>query len=149
MQNIIEIFSNRILWGSITAWFIAQVLKVLIYWAIEKRFDWHRFFGAGGMPSSHAASVVSLAVLVGGSEGFNSAYFAIAFVFMTVVLHDARGVRREAGAQAKVINRILRSIIIEGNPATDEQLKELVGHTPLEVLAGSVIGLIVGIAFLL
>lgn len=148
MRNIAEIFYNRILWGAVTSWFIAQVLKVLIYWGIEKHFDWRRFFGAGGMPSSHAASVVSLAVLVGGLEGFNSTYFAIAFIFMTVVLHDARGVRREAGAQAKIINRILRNIIIDGKPATDAELKELVGHTPLEVLVGSIIGMIVGVLYL-
>lgn len=148
MHYLVEIFSNRILWAAVASWFIAQFSKVLVYWAIEKHFDIRRFFGAGGMPSSHTSAVVALAVMVGGVEGYHTTSFAIVFVFMCIVMYDAAGVRRETGTQAKVINRILKSVIIEGKPVTDKELKELVGHTPLEVFAGFIIGLIIGLLFL-
>ncbi|NLB90333.1 MAG: divergent PAP2 family protein [Clostridiales bacterium] len=127
---------------------MAQMLKVLIYWAIERKFNWRRFFGSGGMPSSHTALVVTVAVMIGSTEGFHTSQFAIAFTLMIIVMYDAAGVRRETGTQAKVINRIIRNIFIDGNPVSDDELKELVGHTPLEVFAGVIVGLLVSLFFL-
>lgn len=149
MHNILGIFENRILLCAVVAWLVAQALKVLVYWLVEHKWDWHRVFGSGGMPSSHTAFVLSLAVMTGALHGFDSVYFAITFALMAIVMYDATGVRREAGTQAVVINRILRDMLIDGKKISDEELKELVGHTPLEVFAGAVLGLIISGLFLL
>ncbi len=147
-ENFNRLLYNRALWAALAGWFVAQSLKVLTYWGIEKKFDLRRFFGSGGMPSSHTASVVALTIMVGGLEGFGSTAFAISFVFMTIVMYDATGVRRETGTQAKILNKILRSILLDGKSVTDQALKELVGHTPVEVFGGAVVGIIVGVLFL-
>ncbi len=143
MHNIMEIFQNKILLCAMTAWFIAQALKVPIYWVVERELNWRRWVGSGGMPSSHTALVVSLAAMVGASEGFATASFALSFALAVIVMYDAAGVRRETGTQATVINKILHDILIDGKRITEEELKELVGHTPLEVFAGAILGLIV------
>ena len=109
---------------------------------MEKKLDWRRAFGMGGMPSSHSAFVFSLALMTGLREGFGSTYFALAFALMAVVIYDAMGVRAETGRQGAVLNRILRELLIEGQPITEARLKELVGHTPLEVCGGVLLGLI-------
>jgi len=149
LHSILEIFQNRILICTMTAWFVAQALKVPIYWLVEHELNWHRFFGSGGMPSSHSAQVVALTTMVGASIGFATPEFAIAFTLATIVMYDAAGVRRETGTQAAVINRILHDVLVDGKPISDEELKELVGHTPLEVFAGAILGLIVSGIFLL
>ena len=143
MHNIMEIFQNKILLCAMTAWFIAQALKVPIYWVVERELNWRRWVGSGGMPSSHTALVVSLAAMIGASEGFATASFALSFALAVIVMYDAAGVRRETGTQATVINKILHDILIDGKRITEEELKELVGHTPLEVFAGAILGLIV------
>lgn len=149
MHNILEIFQNRILLCGVASWFVAQALKVPLYWFVEKELNWKRFFGSGGMPSSHTAFVVSLALMVGFTQGFNTASFAIAFVLACIVMYDATGVRRETGTQATVINQILRDVLIDGKPISDEELKELVGHTPLEVFFGFILGITMGLLFAL
>lgn len=114
-----------------------------------KKLDWGRFFGSGGMPSSHTAFVVSLALAVGAAEGFGSTTFALSFTLAAIVMYDATGVRRETGIQAQVINEILRRVFVNGEPIADDDLKELVGHKPLEVLGGAVLGALTAGAFML
>ena len=142
MHSIIGILDNRILICSICAWTVAQILKLFVYWLVEHRWDWRRIFGAGGMPSSHTSFVIALTIMTGATYGFETVHFAIAFALMAIVMYDAMGVRREAGTQAMVINRIIRDLLINGKKISDEELKELVGHSPLEVFAGALLGLI-------
>ena len=149
MHDLIEILSNRILMCALTGWFVAQALKIPTYWLVEKKLDWSRFFGSGGMPSSHTAFVVALTIMVGATEGFDTAVFAVSFTLSAIVMYDATGVRRETGTQAQVINEILRQVFINGKPISDDDLKELVGHTPLEVAAGAILGLLSAGAYLL
>jgi acid phosphatase family membrane protein YuiD len=132
-----------------TAWFVAQALKVPIYYLLEHEFNWHRRLGSGGMPSSHSALVVALTAMVGARMGFDTAEFAISFALSITVMYDAAGVRRETGTQAAVINKILHDKLIDGKHITEEELKELVGHTPLEVFAGALLGLIITGLFLI
>ncbi len=143
MEHLQAFFQNRIIWASVLSWAVAQVMKVFITWLIEKKFNWRRCFGMGGMPSSHTAFVVSMALMCGLQEGFGSAVFAVAFILMAVVIYDALGVRAETGKQGAVLNQLIREILIEGKPITEERLKELVGHTPLEVLGGLTVALVV------
>ncbi len=149
MHSIAEILRNQILICAMTSWFIAQALKVPIYYLVEHELNWRRWLGSGGMPSSHTALVVSLAAMVGAKEGFGTALFAISFALAIIVMYDAAGVRRETGTQAVVINRILHDMLVDGKQITEEQLKELIGHTPLEVFAGAVLGLIITGLFLI
>ncbi|NLX71290.1 MAG: divergent PAP2 family protein [Clostridiales bacterium] len=142
MEHIKQISENSILWTSLLAWLIAQALKVLWTVMVHKKLDLRRFVGAGGMPSSHTALVVSLATSVGGEYGFDSPIFAIAIIFALIVMYDAAGVRRAAGKQAAVLNDILERIH-SGKDVPHEKLKELIGHTPIEVIAGAILGFIV------
>ena len=140
MHNIIGILENRVLWCAVAAWFVAQALKIPTYWLVEKKLDWGRFFGSGGMPSSHSAFVMALAIMVGATEGFDSAAFAITVVLAAIVMYDASGVRHETGIQGQVLNEIIRKVFVDGEPITDVELKELVGHTKVEVAGGFVVG---------
>ena len=135
-----QIFQNRPLICAVCAWFAAQVIKFFIYWALEKKIDWKRAWGSGGMPSSHSAFVLSLTVALGIENGFQSPAFAVSFALMAIVVYDAMGVRYETGKQGQIINKILEELFLEGKPLTDEKLKELVGHSPLEVLGGLIVG---------
>jgi len=138
---------NRILWVSLLAWFIAQSLKVLLTIIFMKKLDIRRFVGSGGMPSSHSALVVSMAVSIGSVEGYNSTAFALAVAVAMVVMYDAAGVRRAAGKQAAVLNEIIAALQAHrGIP--EEKLKELIGHTPVEVIAGALLGILVSKMFL-
>lgn len=142
MHSITEVFNNHTLICALLGWFAAQAMKIPLYFLVEHKWDFRRFFGSGGMPSSHSAMVVSLAMMVGITQGFATVDFAICTVLAAIVMYDAAGVRRETGAQATVINQILRDVLINGKPITDEELKELVGHTPLEVLGGAIVGVL-------
>lgn len=148
MHDIAGLFQNRALWCAVTAWFIAQALKIPTYWLVEKKLDLRRFFGSGGMPSSHTAFVVSLAIMVGVVSGFDTTVFAVAAVMASIVMYDASGVRRETGVQGKVLNEILRKVFVDGQPITDVELKELVGHTKLEVAGGFIVGVLTALAFI-
>lgn len=134
------LFTNKPLLCAVFGWLVAQLLKFLIAWLLDKKLDWRRCFGMGGMPSAHSSFVFSLTLATGLVEGFGSTHFAIAFALMVVVIYDAMGVRMETGRQGKVINQILRELFVEGQPLTDKKLKELVGHSPLEVLGGIIVG---------
>ncbi len=142
MDFVSELFGNRVLTCAVLSWCVAQAIKVLITWRMERKLDWRRCFGMGGMPSAHTAFVFSLMLMVGLHEGFNTTLFALAFALMAVVVYDAMGVRAETGKQGAVLNRILREVLIEGQPITEERFKELVGHSPLEVVGGVVVGTI-------
>lgn len=139
-----EIAANHILRVAFFSWLIAQGLKVPMNILLYGNFDLKRFIGSGGMPSSHTALVVSLAVSTGLTAGWDSPSFAIALVVAGVVMYDAAGVRREAGKQAEAINQIV-SDIYQGKRLSPDRLKELIGHSPVEVLAGAILGLILGL----
>ena len=126
-------------------WLIAQLIKATTDLAIQRKINLRRLFGAGGMPSSHTAYVVSLATVVGKTEGVRSALFAVCFAFAMIVMYDAAGVRRAAGKQAKLLNALM-STHFPGE-AFNERLKELIGHKPLEVLVGALFGVLLGIVF--
>ena len=137
------IFPNKILWTAILAWFVAQALKVIVDLLLKQKFNIKRMIGSGGMPSSHSAMVTALAVAVGRTQGANSVLFAICAVLASIVMYDAAGVRRETGQQAKVINQMVENWI-DDDTDFGRELKELVGHTPLEVFAGAALGLAIG-----
>lgn len=129
------------------AWLIAQVLKAAITWVREGFFSLERLTGAGGMPSSHSAFVIALAVGVGMRAGWESPLAAATVVFSLIVMYDAAGVRRAAGKQARVLNKIITELAA-GKHFKEERLKELLGHTPVEVISGAVLGLVVAFSWL-
>ncbi|MDD5680719.1 MAG: divergent PAP2 family protein [Candidatus Omnitrophica bacterium] len=135
-----------ILLTTLIAWFIAQSIKVLLGVLREKRFDFKWFVGTGGMPSSHAAAVSALTTAVGLHTGFSSPSFCIALVFTIVVLFDAQGVRRSSGKQAEILNKILDDIYWK-KKIQEERLRELIGHTPIEVFTGAFLGIFVALIF--
>ena len=128
-----------------TGWFTAQIIKVFTgIFKLRKFSITGLLFGNGGMPSSHSASVTALAVSCGLCYGFDSGYFAIAMMFAIIVMGDAAGVRRETGEQAKILNLITRDIFKHGSSTeVNKNLKELVGHTPLQVVIGSALGFVI------
>ena len=136
-----DFFANEILITAIIAWFVAQTIKFLLVLIEEKRINFERLVGSGGMPSSHASFVTALTTSVGLNEGFSSASFAICFVFSFVVMYDASGVRRAAGKQAALLNKLVENFGRERLEVTGERLKELLGHTHLEVIAGAALGI--------
>lgn len=140
MPDFFNILSNSVLIVALAACFSAQFLKFLGGIIINRKFDLHSLFGTGGMPSSHSAFVTAMAAGVGAAMGWDSPDFAIAFVVATIVMYDASGVRQEAGKHAKAINRVIDEVST-GQPEWEEgQLKELLGHTSAEVVAGAVWG---------
>lgn len=153
MEKILEIFTNELLLAPIAAWLIAQILKMLINLVIERKLSLERLFGDGGMPSGHSATVMALATVCGWTQGFGSAAFAISFILAVVVMHDACGVRRETGKQAATIKELaeaLDSLVRERDYAVKtEKLKVLVGHTPLQVFFGAMLGITVAIVYIL
>ncbi|HJB68890.1 MAG TPA: divergent PAP2 family protein [Candidatus Fournierella excrementigallinarum] len=139
---------NYLLSISLTGWLVAQVLKTLINGLLLGKFSLERMWGSGGMPSSHSATVCSLVVAAARLYGPDSAIFGLAFIMAIIVMYDAMGVRRETGEQAKILNRMLTDWM-EAESAnspflSDKKLKEMVGHTPFEVLGGAVVGVGVG-----
>ncbi len=145
MNNVIsELIENKILITTLSSWFIAQTVKVVIGVITQKRFDFRWFIGTGGMPSSHTAGASCLATAIGVNYGFNSVYFALAASFAIVVMFDAQGVRRATGKQARILNKIMDDIYWQGK-IQEGRLRELVGHTPIEVIAGFFLGMIIAL----
>lgn len=149
MKGIQDLFRwNYILCVSMVGWFAAQLLKTIINAILLKKIDWERMWGAGGMPSSHSATVCAMVVSTGRACGTSSPLFAIAFLLAVIVMYDAQGVRRETGEQAKILNQLLTNWMEEGaktNPILgDKKLKEMVGHTPFQVWAGAILGIAIG-----
>lgn len=144
MDTIAEIFSNQVFVAALIGWFGAQGTKVLITMIKYKKFDLERIMGAGGMPSSHTASITAATYSIGNHWGFDHPAFGLGLVISFIVMYDAAGVRMAAGKQAKVIKMIIREIG-EHRFHFDEELKELLGHTYLEVMVGMVLGIIIGL----
>jgi acid phosphatase family membrane protein YuiD len=137
-----SIIYNYVLVAALIAWGIAQMLKVPIEYIETRRWNWALLVQAGGMPSSHSALIVAIAHGIGLSVGFNSALFALAFGMAMIVIYDATGIRRQAGKHAELINAMINDLAA-GNPLKQEQLREVLGHTPMEALGGILLGLIV------
>jgi len=141
---------NTVFMSAVTGWFAAQVIKTVIYTCITKSFDPERLVGSGGMPSSHSATVCAMVVATGRYCGVNSPIFAIAAVLSIIVMYDAMGVRYETGEQAKVLNRMFTEWMDQGFEQFQlphgKKLKEMVGHTPIEVLTGAALGIVLGFA---
>lgn len=144
MGVILEILGNRVIQAAALAWAVAQALKVMLTLAISRRFDKSRVLGSGGMPSSHSAMVCAMLMTIGFREGFSSSIFALAFCFSGVVMYDAAGVRRSTGRNAAVINQLMDMLSGDGYTFDEKRLKELVGHTPIQVLAGALLGTLIG-----
>ena len=149
MQFIREVLSlNQILTVSLLSWFVAQVLKTIINFILLGKFQLERMWGDGGMPSAHSATVCAMAIVTGRSAGVASPIFAVACVVAIITMHDAMGVRHETGEQAKVLNQMIEEwidISEKNSPFLQNMhLKEMGGHTPLQVMAGMVVGIVVG-----
>ena len=142
-MNLLDLLDNRVLLAALLGWLVAQVLKVVLVFLEEKKLDISRMVGSGGMPSSHSALIVAMATSVGKYAGLASVEFAIAAAVAMVVMYDAANVRREAGRQAELLNRIVLDLYRD-NHLDQEKLKELLGHTPVEVAAGALLGIAVG-----
>jgi acid phosphatase family membrane protein YuiD len=138
----LQFVHNKIFLTVLSSWVIAQALKVIVGYFIEKKVDFRWFVGTGGMPSSHTAGASCLATAVGLSYGFDSVHFALAASFAIVVMFDAQGVRRATGRQARILNKIMDDIYFQGK-IQEGRLRELVGHTPIEVVAGFVVGVVI------
>lgn len=141
-EIFLEFSQNKILITTLSAWLIAQTIKVTIGVIREKKFDFRWFVGTGGIPSSHTAGASCLATIIGLEQGFDTVFFALAASFALVVMFDAQGVRRAAGKQAKVLNKITEDIYWKGR-INETRLLELVGHTPFEVIIGFLLGVVI------
>ncbi|XP_030527429.1 uncharacterized membrane protein YuiD-like [Rhodamnia argentea] len=137
-----SIFTNYALISALVAFTIAQSIKLFTSWYKERRWDLKRLVGSGGMPSSHSATVTALAVAIGFQDGFGGTSFAIALILALVVMYDATGVRLQAGRQAEVLNQIVYELPAEHPLAESRPLRELLGHTPPQVIAGGLLGII-------
>lgn len=149
MGWFIDLITNPYIVIGVSSWLLAQVLKMIIYWIVNKKFDIWRLFGDGGMPSGHSATVVSVATACAYFHGFGSFQFAISFILAIIVCHDATGVRLETGKQALVIKEIAALIekIADHKVSDEVKLKEFVGHTVSQVVCGSALGIINAVVF--
>ncbi len=146
MNWFVDFISNPLVMVAVVAWLVAQLLKTVIYAVINKKIDLKRIYGDGGMPSGHSATVTSICAMSAWIYGFDSFEFAVTFILAIIVCHDAMGVRLETGKQAMIINEIAETFEILTNKELPEvKLKELVGHTPLQVVAGVLVGILVSL----
>lgn len=140
------IWSNEAIWIPFFTWCTVQVLKFIFDLILHKKANFKRLYGSGGMPSSHSALVMSITTVAGLVEGFDSIAFAACFVFSMIVMYDAAGVRRAAGKQASILNKILETPGLTTGEV-QEKLIEALGHTPIQVFVGAILGIIVGCIF--
>lgn len=145
-QMLQTLEGNPVLFIGLFAWGLAQFLKVPIYYLLYRRIHWGLWFSSGGMPSSHSALVTSVMLSIGLFYGFNSPLFALAVALAMIVVYDAAGVRREAGRHAEKIN-VLINELFSGHPISEKQLKEVIGHTPAQVIIGVILGLSISALF--
>jgi acid phosphatase family membrane protein YuiD len=143
-EIFIQLGRNKIFLTTLSSWITAQFIKVLLGILREKKFDFRWLVGTGGMPSSHVAGASCLATAIGLEYGFESVYFALAASFTLVVMFDAQGVRRAAGKQARLLNKITEDIYWQGR-FEEGMLRELLGHTPFEVIMGFLLGVVIAI----
>jgi len=141
IDDLYLIFRNEIIIIAFITWIFNQSLKLIIFYITEKKWDVRRFIGAGGMPSTHSALSVCVATTIGLKEGWDSPLFALAIVLAFIIMADAAGVRRETGEQAKALNKIILEFFKEIK-LKDKRFKELVGHTPFEVIVGAFVGMV-------
>lgn len=146
MKYVAEIFSNPPFVAALIAWFLAQGFKILTTWAKLKKFDPERIMGSGGMPSSHTTSIVAATVQIGKIYGFSNPLFGFAMVISFITMYDAANVRMAAGQQAKVIKQIVNQLG-RSNFQIEKELKELLGHTYLEVFVGMLLGIAIGLLY--
>lgn len=144
MDTFILIITNKYIYVPIIMWVMIQTFKVIWELIKTKKFNFKRIMGAGGMPSSHSAIVVGLATMIGKYEGVDTAIFAVALIFSFIVMYDATGVRRAAGKQATLLNKIVQTPGLS-TLQVHEKLVEVLGHTPIQVFVGALIGIIVGL----
>ena len=135
-----ELLFNHMLWNAVLAWFLAQTIKLILHFIAYKELNIRILRESGGMPSSHSAIICAISVSIGQIEGFGSSMFALSCVVAMIVMYDAMGVRRAAGEQGKVLNKLLEMLNVSDQ--TQTALKEVVGHKPLEVFAGAVLGIL-------
>ena len=141
-----DMLGNQVLVSSVIGWVVAQALKTIIDFSLNKSFSAERLVGSGGMPSSHSATVCALVVSTAFCYGVSAFEFAVSFVLAAVVMYDAIGVRQETGKQARLLNMILEQDLFKlNNHQFQERLKEFVGHTPLQVFAGAVLGILLAV----
>lgn len=145
MSSFGYFLTSRLLWAVGSAWFLTQALKVVVTFVQEKRWKWHRFVEPGGMPSSHAAMVIALLTGVGIKEGILSTLFAVTLIFALVIIYEAIGVRKKVEQQAKVLNKMLKNFPGEN---IKRSLQETLGHKPLDVIIGSLIGFLIAYLWL-
>lgn len=150
-ESVLDIATNPVLFVPASAWLIAQVLKLIINAIVNKKFDFSRLVGDGGMPSGHSATVTALAMMVGLSGGFDTPVFGLAMIFAIVVMHDASGVRREAGKQAlsiiQMADMLNKHLFDEDEKLRTDTLKVFVGHTPFQVACGSALGVVIALVY--
>jgi len=145
-MNLSPILNNHVLLSLLAAWAVAQALKLPLEYLRTHRWNWSLLVRAGGMPSSHSALVTATAQAVGLHAGFDTPVFGLAVAIAMIVVYDATGIRRQAGMQAQKIN-ILVDELLSGHPISDKQLREVLGHTPLEALGGVLLGVLVAQLF--
>ncbi len=144
-MNVFEqLFTNKMFVAPLSAWLIAQIIKTVIHLCVHRKFDLSRMFGDGGMPSGHSATVLSLTTTAAIIHGVGSSIFAICAVLAIIVMNDAMGVRRETGIHAERINELFEKLFSK-DFSDEEKLKVLVGHTPLQVFVGALLGITVGL----
>lgn len=143
MHILSSLWENHALWGALLSFALAQFLKFVLVWIKGGKADYKRIFGAGGMPSSHSAAITGLTVGVMIDHGVGSTMFALCFVMTVIICYDASGVRRAAGEHARLLNKLLRHSMEVQDKIAEKELKELIGHTKIEVLAGVLLGLFV------
>lgn len=144
MNNMLGVIQNKYIYIPFLLWFFCQTFKLLFDLIINRKFNFKRLIGAGGMPSSHSAIVMSITTMLGKYEGVDSAIFAVSLIFALIVMYDACGVRRAAGKQAQLLNKIIETPGLTGVEVS-ERLIEVLGHTPVQVFVGAAIGIIVGL----
>ncbi len=137
-----DLFTNQVLVAAFTAWAIAQIIKVPLEYVLHRNLDWSLLLSSGGMPSSHSALVIGASVSIGLEEGFKTPLFALSSVLAMIVIYDAIGIRRQAGDHARVLNLMIDELFT-GHPLAEKELKEVLGHTPREVIGGMVLGILV------
>ncbi len=139
-----QLLSNQVFWAGIISWFFGQFLKVPLEYLINRKVNWGLWFSSGGMPSTHSSLMVTVTISTGLNYGFDSAAFAVAFAVAMIVVYDASGVRRQAGIHAQKINQLFEEFL-HGEPIEIEKLKEVLGHTPAQVIGGIALGIAIAL----